>query len=106
MADPKKKAATIKVTADDLEKYLGVKRFRYGVAEENDQIGQVTGLAWTQVGGELLVIESTVMPGKGKSLHTGSLGDVMQESIHAAMSVVRSRANLLGIEDEFFQHWD
>ena len=69
-----------------------MKRFRYGRAEENDQVGQVTGLAWTEVGGELLTIEATLVPGKGKLIHTGQLGDVMQESIQAAMTVVRSRA--------------
>ena len=74
------------VTSRNLEKYLGVKRFRYGVAEENDQVGQVNGLAWTEVGGELLTIEAAVMPGKGKLSHTGQLGDVMQESIQAAMT--------------------
>lgn len=102
----KKQKNRHQVTHHNLEKYLGVKKFRFGLAEENDQVGQVAGLAWTEVGGELLTIESQVMSGKGKSLHTGSLGDVMQESIHAAMSVVRSRANVLGIEDEFFQNHD
>jgi ATP-dependent Lon protease len=87
-------------------KYLGVKRFRYGRAEESDQVGQVTGLAWTEVGGELLTIESAVMPGKGKLTHTGQLGEVMQESIQAAMTVVRSRANVLGLEPEFYQKAD
>ena len=102
----KKKATLRQVTRRNLEKYLGVKKFRFGLAEEKDQVGQVTGLAWTEVGGELLTIEAQVMPGKGKSLHTGRLGDVMQESIHAAMSVIRSRAAVLGIEDEFFQSHD
>ena len=87
-------------------KYLGVKRFRYGRAEESDQVGQVTGLAWTEVGGELLTIEAAVMPGKGKLTHTGQLGEVMQESIQAAMTVVRSRANVLGLEPEFYQKAD
>jgi ATP-dependent Lon protease len=82
------------------------RRFRYGRAEENDQVGQVTGLAWTEVGGELLTIESAVMPGKGKLTHTGQLGEVMQESIQAAMTVVRSRANVLGLEPEFYQKAD
>jgi len=87
----------ISVTPRNIEKYLGVKRFRYGRAEESDQVGQVTGLAWTEVGGELLTIESAVMPGKGKLTHTGQLGEVMQESIQAAMTVVRSRANVLAL---------
>ena len=90
-----------KVTPKNLEKYLGVKRFRYGVAEDNDQIGQVNGLAWTEVGGELLTIESAVMPGKGKLSYTGQLGDVMQESIQAAMTVIRSRAATLGLKPDF-----
>ena len=96
----------ISVTPKNLPKYLGVKRFRYGRAEESDQVGQVTGLAWTEVGGELLTIESAVMPGKGKLTHTGQLGEVMQESIQAAMTVVRSRANVLGLEPEFYQKAD
>ncbi|MDX1696972.1 MAG: endopeptidase La, partial [Thiohalobacterales bacterium] len=96
----------VSVTPRNIEKYLGVKRFRYGRAEENDQVGQVTGLAWTEVGGELLTIESTVVPGKGKMIHTGQLGDVMQESIHAAMTVVRSRSSMLGIDPEFYQKYD
>ena len=76
--------------AEGLEKYLGVRRYRYGRAEEKDQVGQVTGLAWTEVGGELLTIEATVVPGKGKHIHTGQLGDVMQESIQAATTVVEA----------------
>jgi len=101
-----KKGKKISVTPRNLEKYLGVKRFRYGRAEENDQVGQVTGLAWTEVGGELLTIESTMVSGKGKMIHTGQLGDVMQESIHAAMTVVRSRSASLGIEADFYQKYD
>ena len=92
---------TTSVTARNLEKYLGVHRFRYGEAEENDQIGLVNGLAWTEVGGELLTIESAVMPGKGKLSFTGQLGDVMQESIQAAMTVMRSRSASLGLEPDF-----
>ena len=94
------------VTPDNLEKYLGVVRFRYGKAEDNDQVGQVTGLAWTEVGGELLSIEAAVMPGKGKQTFTGQLGDVMQESIYAAMTVVRSRAASLGLENDFYENKD
>ncbi len=100
------KGKKIVITPKNLEKYLGVKRFRYGRAEENDQVGQVTGLAWTEVGGELLTIESAIVPGKGKMIHTGQLGDVMQESIHAAMTVVRSRSAALGIDTEFYQKYD
>jgi len=96
----------ISVTPKNLPKYLGVRRHRYGRAEELDQVGQVTGLAWTEVGGELLTIESAVMPGKGKLTHTGQLGEVMQESIQAAMTVVRSRANMLGLDPEFYQKAD
>jgi ATP-dependent Lon protease len=92
----KDKSRTTQVTPKGLERYLGVRRFRFGLAEENDQVGQVTGLAWTEVGGELLTIESSVVPGKGKTLQTGKLGDVMQESIQAALTVVRSRAAALG----------
>ncbi|MGI9329189.1 MAG: endopeptidase La, partial [Gammaproteobacteria bacterium] len=94
------------VTSRGLDKYLGVRRFRYGRAEENDQVGQVTGLAWTEVGGELLSIEAAVVPGKGKLIHTGQLGDVMQESIQAATTVVRSRAQVLGIAEDFHQRFD
>ena len=98
--------SSIAVTPRNLDKYLGVRRFRYGKAEEMDRIGQVTGLAWTEVGGELLTIEAAVVPGKGKLLHTGQLGEVMQESIQAAMSVVRSRAAVLGLELDFYQKND
>ena len=96
----------VKVTAKNIEKYLGVKRFRFGSAEENDQVGQVTGLAWTEVGGELLTIESAVVDGKGKFVHTGQLGDVMKESIQAALTVVRSRARVLGVNPEFNENKD
>jgi ATP-dependent Lon protease len=96
----------ISVTPRNLEKYLGVKRFRYGKAEDSDRIGQVTGLAWTEVGGELLTIEAAIVPGKGKLQHTGHLGEVMQESIQAAMTVVRSRSQVLGLEQDFYQKND
>jgi ATP-dependent Lon protease len=94
------------VTPKSLEKYLGVKRFRYGRAEEHDQVGQVTGLAWTEVGGELLRIEAALAPGKGRMTQTGQLGDVMKESIHAAMTVVRSRSEALGLDEDFYQKQD
>ncbi len=94
------------VTSRNLNKYLGVIKFRYGEAEENDQVGQVTGLAWTEVGGELLTIETAIMPGKGNIIRTGQLGDVMKESIEAARTVVRSRAAVLGIENNFFDRHD
>lgn len=97
---------TIKVTDKNLDKYLGVQRFRFGRAEEKNQIGQVTGLAWTEVGGELLSIEAALAPGKGKLTQTGSLGNVMQESIQAALTVVRSRARMLGIDPAFHQSYD
>ena len=96
----------ISVTPKSLEKYLGVRRYRYGSAEENNQVGQVTGLAWTEVGGELLTVEAVILPGKGKLTITGKLGDVMQESIQAAMSVVRARANQLGLLSDFYQKHD
>jgi len=89
-----------------LDKYLGVRKFKYGIAEKENQVGQVTGLAWTQVGGELLTIESTAVPGKGKLINTGQLGDVMKESIQAATTIVRSRAKSLGIDEEFHQKLD
>lgn len=94
------------VTQENLKDYLGVQRFDYGKADKNNQIGQVTGLAWTQVGGDLLTIETTSVPGKGKMTSTGSLGDVMQESIHAAMTVVRSRAEKLRINGDFYEKRD
>jgi len=94
------------VTSRSIEPYLGVRRFRYGKAEDRDQVGQVTGLAWTEVGGELLTIEAAVVPGKGKLTHTGQLGEVMTESIQAAMTVVRSRAAVWGIDEDFHQKVD
>jgi ATP-dependent Lon protease len=102
--DPAKVVTT--VMPQTLEDYLGVRKYRYGEAPERNQIGQVTGLAWTQVGGELLPIEAVVMPGKGRQVKTGSLGDVMQESIQAAMTVVRARAKLLGIRPDFHEKSD
>jgi ATP-dependent Lon protease len=100
------KGKEVKITSKNLDDFLGVRRFRYGVAEESNEIGQVTGLAWTEVGGELLRIESTLMPGKGRLTQTGQLGDVMQESVQAAMTVVRSRAAQLGIDPGFHQQFD
>jgi ATP-dependent Lon protease len=97
---------TVSVDSNNLDKYLGVRRFRYGKAEESNRIGQVTGLAWTEVGGELLTIESAVVNGKGKLTHTGQLGEVMQESIQAAMTVVRSRSAMLGLDADFYQKAD
>ena len=102
----KKQEKRLTITPNSLEQFLGVKRFRYGEVDEHDQVGQVTGLAWTEVGGELLHIEAALSPGKGKLTHTGQLGDVMQESIQAAMTVVRSRAELLGLEADFYQKYD
>ncbi len=99
----KKVGKRITITPKSLERYLGVQRFRYGRADEFDQVGQVTGLAWTEVGGELLRIEGALVPGKGKFSYTGQLGDVMQESIQAAMTVVRSRADMLGLNKDFYQ---
>jgi ATP-dependent Lon protease len=104
LLDTRRKLIT--VAPKQVPKYLGVKRFRYGRAEENDHVGQVTGLAWTEVGGELLTIEAAIVPGKGKLTHTGQLGEVMQESIQAAMTVVRSRAAMLGLDPEFYQKSD
>ena len=97
---------TVTVTSRSVQKYLGVRQFRYGKAEDTNRIGQVTGLAWTEVGGELLTIESAVMPGKGKQSYTGKLGDVMQESIQAAMTVVRTRSKQYGIPLDFYQKQD
>ena len=96
----------VTVTARNLDKYLGVRRYSYGIAEKTNQVGQVTGLAWTEVGGELLTIETAVLPGKGKTTTTGKLGEVMQESIQAALSVVRRRARALGIPDNFYEKKD
>ena len=100
------KRTSINITPKNIGRFLGVQRFRYGKAEEKNQVGQVTGLAWTEVGGELLTIESVILSGKGKQIYTGKLGDVMQESIQAAMSVVRSRALSYGVDPEFFQKHD
>ncbi|MCK7547262.1 endopeptidase La [Marinobacter koreensis] len=98
--------AAVTLSPEMLEDYSGVKKFKYGLAEESDQIGQVTGLAWTQVGGELLTIECALTPGKGRVVKTGSLGDVMQESIQTALTVVRSRAAGLGIANDFHEKHD
>ncbi|WP_218140201.1 endopeptidase La [Solimonas aquatica] len=96
----------VEVTPQNLDKYLGVPQFRYGRAEERNQVGQVTGLAWTEVGGELLTIEAALAPGKGKMTQTGSLGNVMQESIQAALTVVRARSKKLGIDPKFYENSD
>ena len=100
------KLSKVNVSARNLESYLGVRQFRYGLAEESNAIGQVTGLAWTQVGGELLQIEAMLVPGKGRLEQTGQLGDVMKESIQAAMTVVRSRADAFGLDPDFYQKLD
>lgn len=102
----KAKEGKSQVTAKNLDKYLGVRRYSYGIAEKTNQVGQVTGLAWTEVGGELLTVEAAVLPGKGVIKRTGKLGDVMQESIEAAISVVRSRAKSLGIAHDFYEKHD
>ena len=102
----KKEKGTVTVNQDNLKEYLGVQRFDYGKADKNNQVGQVTGLAWTQVGGDLLTIETTSVPGKGKTTFTGSLGDVMQESIKTALTVVQSRAEKLRINDNFHEKRD
>ena len=102
----RKKEGKVHVTAKNLDKYLGVRRYTYGIAEKANQIGQVTGLAWTEVGGELLTVEAAKLPGKGKVDTTGKLGEVMQESIKAAISVVRSRAKGLGIAEDFYEKND
>jgi len=99
-------ASQVQISEMNLADYLGVRRYNYGLAEEQDQVGCVTGLAWTEVGGELLTIETAVIPGKGKHSATGKLGDVMKESIEAAMTVVRSRSDILGINSDVFQNFD
>ena len=101
-----KKAKKVGITAENLSDYAGVRKFRYGEAEAEDMVGVVTGLAWTEVGGEILTIESVLVPGKGKIQHTGKLGDVMQESVSAAMSYVRSRAPSFGIKPTLFEKRD
>jgi ATP-dependent Lon protease len=98
--------AQVVVNADNLNDFLGVRKFTYGRADQQNQVGQVVGLAWTEVGGDLLTIESAVMPGKGNITRTGSLGDVMKESVEAARTVVRSRARVLGIRDDMFEKKD
>ncbi|SFE95705.1 endopeptidase La [Nitrosomonas sp. Nm166] len=102
----KKGKNKVVVTSRNLDKFLGVRRYTYGIAEEKNQVGQVTGLAWTEVGGELLTIEAVVLSGKGKTITTGKLGEVMQESIQAALSVVRGRSHSLGIPEDFYQKND
>ncbi|HMT81250.1 MAG TPA: endopeptidase La [Azonexus sp.] len=102
----KKRDTKLAVNARNLDKFLGVRRYSFGMAEKENQVGQVTGLAWTEVGGELLTIECAIMPGKGNIIRTGSLGDVMKESVEAARSVVRARARRLGIKDETFEKTD
>tara|TARA_B100000795_G_scaffold200482_1_gene154268 strand:+ start:6925 stop:9333 length:2409 start_codon:yes stop_codon:yes gene_type:complete len=105
MAPKNEKKPTI-INDKNLEKYSGVKKFKFGVADKSNEVGQVTGLAWTEVGGELLTIETSNVPGKGRVIKTGSLGDVMQESIQAALTVVRSRSDALGINKEFYEKYD
>ncbi len=102
----RKAKGPVDVTAKNLDKYLGVRRFTYGIAEKKNQVGQVTGLAWTEVGGDLLTIEAVALPGKGKTTTTGKLGDVMNESIAAAISVVRHRTKTLGVQPDFYQKTD
>ncbi|TVO53361.1 endopeptidase La [Denitromonas halophila] len=102
----RKRATKVVVNSKSLDKYLGVRRYSFGMAEKENQVGQVTGLAWTEVGGELLTVEAVVLPGKGKVVNTGKLGEVMQESIQAALSVVRRRARSLGIAEDFYQKSD
>ncbi|PLP97006.1 endopeptidase La [Cupriavidus pauculus] len=102
----KKESNSVKVDSENLDKFLGVRKYDFGLANKENQVGQVTGLAWTEVGGDLLTIEAAIMPGKGNISRTGSLGDVMKESVEAARSVVRSRARRLGITDEMFEKRD
>jgi len=102
----KKRSSKVVVNEKNLDKFLGVRRYTFGVAEKENQVGQVTGLAWTEVGGELLTIEAVALPGKGKTTTTGKLGEVMQESIQAALSVVRRRSKALGIAEDFYQKTD
>jgi ATP-dependent Lon protease len=102
----KARSAATRVTATNIDQFLGVRRYDYGRAEEQAEIGLVTGLAWTEVGGDLLQIEASLVPGKGSLMHTGQLGDVMQESIKAALSVVRARAERLGLDPDFHQKYD
>ncbi|HEU4888762.1 MAG TPA: endopeptidase La, partial [Thermoanaerobaculia bacterium] len=102
----RKSKSPIDVNSKNLDKYLGVRRFTYGIAEKKNQVGQVTGLAWTEVGGDLLTVEAVALPGKGKTTTTGKLGDVMNESIAAALSVVRHRSKALGIQPDFYQKTD
>ena len=102
----RKAKGPVEVTSKNLDKYLGVRRYTYGIAEKQNQVGQVTGLAWTEVGGDLLTIEAVALPGKGKTTSTGKLGDVMNESIAAALSVVRHRSQQLGIPADFYQKTD
>ena len=102
----KKRTSKVVINAKNLDKYLGVRRYSFGIAEKENQVGQVTGLAWTEVGGELLTIEAVAVPGKGKTMTTGKLGEVMQESIQAALTVVRRRSKQFGIVDDFYQKND
>ena len=106
LSDVKKAKSTINITPKNLEKYCGVPKFKFGEADVEDIVGKVAGLAWTEVGGELLTIESSYVPGKGQVIKTGSLGDVMQESIQAALTVVRSRSKKLGIPINFYEKYD
>jgi ATP-dependent Lon protease len=106
LANPNKIKSSINITPKNLEKYCGVPKFKFGEADVEDIVGKVAGLAWTEVGGELLTIESSYVPGKGQVIKTGSLGDVMQESIQAALTVVRSRSDKLGIPANFYEKFD
>ena len=106
LLNKKTTTAPTKITNKNLEKFSGIKKYKFGIAEKDNAIGQVTGLAWTEVGGELLTIEASHVDGKGRIIKTGSLGDVMQESIQAALTVVRSRASSLGINSNFYEKHD